>query len=56
MPKGFTVLNVKMEFIKDDGIKHTSVNGADHYLGRVVVEDEELWQNKYEYRRRCIDS
>jgi len=56
MPKGFTVLNVKMEFVKDDGPKHTSVNGAEHHLERVAVEDEELRRNKYEYCRRRIDS
>ena len=56
VPKKFTVLNVKMEFVKDGGAMHTSVDGAEHHLERVTAKYEELLQNKYKYRRCQIDA
>ena len=55
MPKGFTVLSVNREFIKDDNSKHTSVRcPASPDLERATVEDKELRQNTNQCCRRRI--
>ena len=41
------MLNVKIEFVKESGSKHTPVDGVERHLKRITVEDKELMRNQY---------